>query len=43
VEVKLWEDRKQAVLASGDSVIIEVIVHGEAVAKPEFQERAGAN
>jgi len=43
VEVKIWEDRKQAVLASGDSVIIEVIVHGEAVAKPKFQERTGAN
>jgi N-methylhydantoinase A/oxoprolinase/acetone carboxylase beta subunit len=37
VEVKVWQERKQATLASGDEVIIEVILHGEAVAKPRFE------
>ena len=36
-EVNIWEERKEARLISGEKIFIEIIVHGEGVAKPRFQ------
>ncbi len=37
IEIDVWEDKKEVVLASGHKTLIEVLVHGQAVAKPKFQ------
>ncbi len=41
LEMNIWEDRKQATLASGQTIMIEMILHGQAVAKPKFQAKSG--
>ena len=40
-ELSLWEERKQATLSSGQEIFVEVLLHGQAVAKPKFQPRHG--
>ncbi|MFW9998158.1 MAG: hydantoinase/oxoprolinase family protein [Candidatus Odinarchaeota archaeon] len=40
-ELNLWEERKQATLTSGQQILVEVRLHGQAVAKPKFQARHG--
>jgi N-methylhydantoinase A/oxoprolinase/acetone carboxylase beta subunit len=42
MQMNIWEDRKQATLASGQTIMIEMILHGQAVAKPKFQVKSGA-
>jgi N-methylhydantoinase A/oxoprolinase/acetone carboxylase beta subunit len=41
LEMNIWEDRKQATLASGQKIMIEIVLHGQAVAKPSFQSKSG--
>ena len=41
LEMDIWEDRKQARLASGEQIMIEIVLHGQAVAKPRFQAKPG--
>lgn len=36
-EVNLWEERKEAALASGQKLLIELVLRGQAVAKPKLQ------
>jgi N-methylhydantoinase A/oxoprolinase/acetone carboxylase beta subunit len=40
-ETSVWEERKQAGLATGEKIIVEVVMHGRAVAKPGFQAKPG--
>jgi N-methylhydantoinase A/oxoprolinase/acetone carboxylase beta subunit len=42
LEMNIWEDRKQATLASGQKIMIEIVLHGQAAAKPKFQVKSGA-
>ena len=42
LEMDIWEDRKQARLASGEQIMIEIVLHGQAVAKPRFQAKSGS-
>jgi hypothetical protein len=40
-ETSVWEERKQAGLATGEKIIVEVVLHGRAVAKPGFRANSG--
>ncbi|MBI4773441.1 MAG: hydantoinase/oxoprolinase family protein [Deltaproteobacteria bacterium] len=40
-ELNLREERKQANLSSGQEILVEVILYGQAVAKPRFQTTHG--
>jgi N-methylhydantoinase A/oxoprolinase/acetone carboxylase beta subunit len=39
-ELNLWEDRKEAILASGQEHLIEVVIRGQAISKPKLQRKA---
>jgi N-methylhydantoinase A/oxoprolinase/acetone carboxylase beta subunit len=39
-ELNVWEDRKEATLASGQEHLIEVVIRGQAVSKPRLQRKA---
>jgi N-methylhydantoinase A/oxoprolinase/acetone carboxylase beta subunit len=41
LKINIWEDRKQATLASGQKIMIEIGLYGQAVAKPGFQAKSG--
>jgi N-methylhydantoinase A/oxoprolinase/acetone carboxylase beta subunit len=41
VELTLWEERRKAALSSGEEHLIEVVLHGRAVAKPRLEARPG--
>jgi hypothetical protein len=40
IEIDVWDNKKEVVLASGEKFLIEVLVHGQAVAKPKFQSKS---